>query len=96
MRKTTIHLLAVGGTAIAVPLSHHAFAAPTGVTAVGALRHGSIDFAEAFPVVRASLVPRRVRCGFACRPGKGFLACVARCVKTKEVCDSGLRNCTRL
>jgi len=39
---------------------------------------------------------KAVRCAAACQSRSGFAACVARCIATGEVCDSGLNNCSPL
>lgn len=39
---------------------------------------------------------RAIQCAAACKPRSGFAACVARCMATKQVCDSGVSNCRPL
>jgi hypothetical protein len=91
--KMTIRLLALAGIAVAAAaITHDASAAPP----FGVAPAGAFASADTSALVRVSLIPREIRCAAACRPRTGFGACVSRCVGTKQVCDSGLRNCRRL
>lgn len=60
--------------------------AEKGLTASGGF---SSQFAALDPIKAA-------RCAAACKPRRGFLACVARCMATSEVCDGGVDNCSPL
>ena len=96
MIRTTIYTLAVASVAVAVLVgSYQAFAArPMGAT----LANSSSTSAGPPSLTRISLIPKRARCVTRCRkrPLAGYKACVARCVAKKQVCDYGLRNCTKL
>lgn len=39
---------------------------------------------------------KEIKCAAKCKSRSGFGACLATCVATKQVCDSGYRNCSRL